>query len=145
MPARVWFTACMLVASLVPLLPLATGHKTATQAALTEPAWPTSFAGRPLMRLPLRSVEQHFAAQFPGRIGRFSDGQSNIIVRLVDRPTRLLHSAADCFRGIGYQVGGAQVRQDADGVQWSCFQAERAGQQRRVCERIYDAQGGAWT
>jgi len=85
-----------------------------------------------LVQLPLSSVEQHFAAQFPGRIGRFSDGQRNIIMRLVDQPTRLLHPAADCFRGSGYRVERARVRQDEDGSNWSCFRAQRDAQQRTV-------------
>ena len=145
MRARLCFTVCMTIALLLPLLGVTAGHGTALQGTRGQAIWPTSFQGRSIVPLPLSAVEQRFAAQFPGRIGRFSDGRSNIIVRLVEQPTRLLHPAADCFRGIGYRVGRAQVRVDDDGQSWSCFKVEKGGQQRMVCERIYDAQGGAWT
>jgi hypothetical protein len=144
--ARICFIVCMTMALLLQLLGGTVGHRGVTPyGAHGRPIWPTSFQGRAIVPLPLSAVEQRFAAQFPGRIGRFSDGRSNIIVRLVDQPTRLLHPAADCFRGIGYRVERAQVRVDNEGQSWSCFKVEKGGQQRMVCERIYDAQGDAWT
>jgi hypothetical protein len=48
------------------------------------------------------SREERFAADFPGRIARFSDGHREIIIRWVARETRALHSASDCFKGLGY-------------------------------------------
>ena len=50
----------------------------------------------------MSEVEQRFAARFPGAIARFSDGERVIVLRHVERPTRMLHPAADCFRGLGY-------------------------------------------
>jgi hypothetical protein len=135
----------MMTAMLVPLLGANAGRRVTLHAVDSQATWPTSFRGRSMVPLPLSPVERRFAKQFPGRIGRFSDGRSNIIVRLVEQPTRLLHPAADCFRGIGYRVARAQVRLDEDGRNWSCFKAEKNGQQHMVCERIYDARGGTWT
>jgi hypothetical protein len=108
-------------------------------------AWPTRFEGRALTQLPLSAVEQRFAAQFPGQIGRFTDGWRDVTIRIAAEPTRLLHPASDCFRGLGYRVDAPRVVEDGAGVAWSCFVAEKDGTMRRVCERIYDAQGGAWT
>jgi hypothetical protein len=137
------FILCVIAAALVPLLPMAANQE--SRAPRGDATWPARFEGRPLVQLPLSSVEQRFAARFPGRIARFSDGSRNIIMRVVDQPTRLLHPAEDCFRGIGYRVEPSQVRRDEEGIDWSCFKAERDGRRRSVCERIYDEQGGAWT
>jgi hypothetical protein len=96
--------------------------------------------------LALSAVEQRFSAQFPGRIARFAlADQSELVLREVTRPTRMLHPAADCWRGIGWQVRPAWLVQDGDTSLWRCFEAERQGQRVRVCERIVDAQGRSFT
>lgn len=142
---RLIFLAALMVAAVIPV-GLARDTTTLAPGKSTDGlAWPASFEGRALVQLPLSPVEQRFAARFPGRIGRFSDGSRNIILRVVDQPTRLLHPAADCFRGIGYHVDETRVVQRADGTAWSCFAAERDGTRRTVCERIYDRDGGGWT
>jgi hypothetical protein len=66
-------------------------------------------------------------------------------VRVIQEPTRMLHPAADCFRGLGYGIERVRVMQDTDWITWSCFTAERDGTTRTVCERIYDSQGKSWT
>src|SRR5262244_3280163 len=73
-------------------------------ASTPFPGWPTHYEGRALVELPLTPREATFTQDFPGRVGRFSDGQREIIIRWVGAPTRLLHSAADCFRGSGYAI-----------------------------------------
>jgi hypothetical protein len=103
------------------------------------------FEGQELTRLPLSDVDQRFADRFPGKLARFTDGRRIITTRVIREPTPMLHSAAVCFRGVGYRVGTPGAVRDADGVVWSCFDAEREGEHYRVCERIYDLQGGAWT
>ena len=109
-----------------------------------ELPWPPSFDGQPLTRLPLSAVDQRFADRFPGQIGRFTDGRRIIILRAMREPTRMLHSAAVCFRGLGYQVEAPHGVKDAGGITWGCFGAERDGQALSVCERIHDARDGAW-
>lgn len=94
---------------------------------------------------PLSALEHRFARNFPGRIDRYSDVGGEWIVRAMDRPTRLLHPAADCFRGLGYAVTPPRVHLDVDGERWSCFSARRDGRARQVCERIFDAGQGRWT
>ena len=63
------------------------------------------------------------------------------MLRDVARPTRALHPAGDCFRGLGYRIEQTQLQRDADARLWRCFIAERDGERVRVCERIVDAQG----
>jgi hypothetical protein len=110
-----------------------------------ELPWPLSFEGHPLTRLPLSAVDQRFADRFPGQIGRFTDGRRIIILRAMREPTRMLHSAAVCFRGLGYRVEAAHAVKDAGGTTWGCFGAERDGMALSVCERIHDTQDGAWS
>ena len=110
--------------------------------------WPTHFRGRPLTRLALAPLDARFTQRFPGAIARFSDGTQTLIVRRVERPTRMLHPAADCFRAAGYAVGIASARIDAAGAHWRCFVAARDGQRVRVCERIVAREldaARAWT
>lgn len=126
----------------------------APAVALTAPSqddeWPLVWRGQALQPLALSAVEDRFARQFPGRIARFSlADDSELVLREVQRPTRMLHPAADCWRGIGWQVQPALLWRDGQADLWRCFEARRAtaaGTQRvRVCERIVDAQGKAFT
>jgi hypothetical protein len=107
--------------------------------------FPSQWQGRPLRPLMLTDVEQRFARQFPGTLARLTDGEQVLVLRTVLQPTRMLHPAADCYRGLGWRVAQEQLQQDLDGQLWRCFQASRAGQRLRVCERIVDAGGRAFT
>lgn len=131
------------------MLPLAGNGRAAPPPApaTAAPEWPQQWRGLALQPLARSAVEQRFAERFPGRIARFrvADGDE-LVLREVQRPTRMLHPAADCWRGIGWQVGTARlVRDDADQALWRCFEATHDGQRVRVCERIVDAQGQAYT
>ncbi|HAF01750.1 MAG TPA: hypothetical protein DCO68_07515 [Methylophilaceae bacterium] len=97
-----------------------------------------------LYKLPLSSLEQRFAANFPGHIARFTDGDAILVVRHTTKPTRMLHSALDCYRGLGYQVTQPRVVENNQHQRWRCFNASK-GQSLQVCERIFDNQGGQWT
>lgn len=105
----------------------------------------TSFRDRPLTQQPLTALEQRFAANFPGSIARYQSGGASVIVRAVTQPTRQLHPAADCFRAAGYTVGVARTHADLKEARWTCFEATANGRRWRVCERIVDAHGNAWT
>ncbi|HSV59345.1 MAG TPA: hypothetical protein VLJ19_10640 [Variovorax sp.] len=108
--------------------------------------WPAQWDGAPLRPLALGAVEQRFAERFPGAIARMSDGTRTLVLRRVDQPTRMLHPAADCFRALGYRIQHTKLTRDAQARLWRCFIAERGeGQALRVCERIVDAQGAAYT
>ncbi len=82
-------------------------------APVDFPGWPQQLAGRPL-----HLVEEVAVPGFPGRIGRFdSDGES-LVLRWVNRPTRMLHSSRDCYRARGLPYQGSERIFDADG---HCF------------------------
>jgi|CXWL01.1.fsa_nt_gi hypothetical protein len=141
-----FLTACAL-AALAPLVPRPAADAT-TVAAF--PGWPSSVEGRPLVAVPLAERDRHFADGFPGRIATFSDGPRLLLLRWVDRPTRQLHAAADCFRGAGYAVEPAPLLRDADGHLWGVSLASRDAASRdatrlHVRERIVDATGRAFT
>lgn len=109
-----------------------------------DPEWPARFRGRELIRLPLSPAETRWLRDFPGAAARFTDGERELLIRRVEQPTRRLHPAADCFKGLGYRVGKSEIR-EIEGDYWSCFTARRDGAAREVCERIHDERGGAWT
>lgn len=127
------------------LLPLWKSAPAVTPASAPSIEWPRTWDGRPLRPMSLSDVEERFARRFPGHIARLTDGENVLVVREVHEPTRMLHPAADCYRGLGYEVAGAQLERDADRKLWRCFIAERNGQKLRVCERIVNPQGVAHT
>jgi hypothetical protein len=121
------------------------GRSLATLTPGTSMEWPSQWDGAPLRPLALSDVEQRFAQSFPGHIGRLTDGRQTLVLRQVNQPTRMLHPATDCYRGLGYQISQEQLERDQEARLWRCFVATRAGQAQRVCERIVDAQGQAFT
>lgn len=137
---QVFVLVCVL-AAVVPLL----GARPAPVVAGDFPGWPTEFEGKPLRELPLGAVEKRFAEDFPGRIGRFSDGQREIVIRWVSIETRKLHPSGDCFRGSGYTVSSQPLYYGSDGSQWGTFVASRGAERLLVNERVYDGHGNQWT
>lgn len=149
MNVRTFFVGALLVAGALPLaaavVSLRAGARAAPPDRVATVVWPTHFRDQPLTPLPLGALEQRFAQRFPGAIARFTDGERILIVRQVTRPTRQLHPAADCFRGMGYRTDRPQPMADEHGARWSCFAAERDGRRVRVCERMHDDGEGQWT
>ena len=139
MRAVILFLIACLLAAIVPLF-----STTGQQNTTPFPGWPASFDGMPLHALPLTAREQRFVQEFPGKIGRFSDGRREIIIRWVTEDTRTLHSAADCFRGIGYTVTPTPLIADAQHRYWSTFTARKGGETLRVRELITDGAGHTW-
>jgi hypothetical protein len=84
---------------------------------------PQQWQGAPLRVLALSEVEQRFAQRFPGQIARMTDGQQVLVLRAVDQPTRMLHPAADCYRGLGYRISAQQLWHDEQQALWRCFVA----------------------
>jgi hypothetical protein len=138
------FGAAMLVCAAMQL----GGLRAAPSPALREqaaPEWPAAWEGRPLRPLVLSSVEQRFASRFPGAIARMTDGEQVLVIRHVTEPTRMLHPAADCFRGLGYRVESQQLERDRDQRLRRCFVAHNGTGRLRVCEQITDANGQVFT
>jgi len=98
-----------------------------------------------LSALPLSARESAFLAGFPGAVARFTDGERDIVMRWVTQPTRRLHPAEDCYRGLGYTVDTSRIVADADRARWRCFKASRKQDAREVCEQLQDQEGGRWT
>ncbi|MEO8152474.1 MAG: hypothetical protein ABI605_05340 [Rhizobacter sp.] len=141
-PGKLIFVMVLVLCGLAPLSrPLVRD----AEVAMSSPEWPTVWEGRALRPLAMSAVELRFAARFPGRIARLTDGEQIVVLREVREPTRMLHPAADCYRGLGYRIAQAQLERDARQRLWRCFVAEREGRRTRVCERIVDAQGQAYT
>jgi hypothetical protein len=148
--AEQWPFALVALALWCAMLPLAldNGRAHAAAAPAAGGEWPAAWRGQALQPLALSSVEERFARQFPGRVARFAlADQSQLVLREVNRPTRMLHPAADCWRGIGWRIEATRLERDTDDddALWRCFEATRDGQRVRVCERIVDAQGRAFT
>jgi hypothetical protein len=137
------FLAAVLAASVAPNLDHA--HERPSISGTDFPGWPTHYEDRPLTELPLTAREAAFMRDFPGRVGRFSDGRREIIVRWVGAPTRRLHAAADCFRGSGYAVTSLPVKRDAAGAAMGWFRAILGGTgDMIVCELIRGNHGESW-
>jgi len=141
----IYLLPCALAAT-APLLPRP------SRARATEPlataaaplAWPTQFQGRPLTELPLGGRDRRFADDFPGRIGRFTDGTREIILRQTTHATRRLHPASDCLRATGFAVEPLPARRGPDDSAWGCFTARQQTEILTVCEQIRDAAGRTW-
>jgi len=136
--------ALLVAATAAALAPLVVRSNGAAVGA-PFPGWPTHYEARALVELPLTQRETAFVQDFPGRVGRFSDGRREIIIRWLGAPTRKLHAAADCFRGSGYAIAPVAARKDATGATMSCFRATLRGVSMIVCEAIRDEQGGRWS
>ena len=139
-----WPRALALVLAACALWPLAGRGHGESLHALPAHEWPSAIDGAALRPLALTAVEQRFAQKFPGRIGRFEGEGVTWVLRDVARPTRALHPAGDCYRGLGYRLEVTQLHRDAAARLWRCFVAERDGERLRVCERIVDADGQAF-
>lgn len=107
--------------------------------------FPAEFEGVALRELGLTEREKFFLEDFPGKVGRYTDGRREIIFRWVTEPTRKMHLAADCFRAIGYETKPLPLKIDRAGKRWSCFSARRLGERLRVCERLYNGAQEEWT
>lgn len=145
----VWYAACVLAVS-ASVLPMpwhgAPRHAAHTSNAIAAPEMPTHWRGKPLRPLALSAVEERFAQGFPGSIQRLTTSRDTLIVRTIYQPTRMLHPAADCYRGLGYTVGEHGLERQSDGKVWQCFIATTPnGQRMKVCERIEDAAGNGFT
>lgn len=108
------------------------------------PGWPMRFREASMRELPLGTTEQRFANDFPGRIAKFSDGRQRFIVRFIERPTRRLHPAADCFRASGYRVRALASCPAGASETSGCLLAIKGDQRLHVHERITDASGGVF-
>jgi hypothetical protein len=140
MRAALFLITCSLAAAAPLFAPVAP-----VRPAVAFPGWPKEFEGRTLKTLPLRDSEKKFEENFPGRIGRFTDGEREIVIRFIAEKTRELHPSSDCFKADGYDIEPRPIWVDAHNVWWGRFDATRASEKLHVYERIYDPSGQNWT
>jgi len=141
MRGRGGFVIVCLIAAIAPLRT----WPRSSAASDAFPGWPSDFEGRPLRALTLSEREQLWSRDFPGRVGRFTDGHNEIVLRWLARETRQLHPAADCFRALGYAIAPQPLVVDSTGAQWGCFLARRSDEKLRVRERMADETGQSWS
>lgn len=139
--AKIIFIVACLIACFAPFAVM----KESKTVSTTQIAFPTEFEGRTLRDLGLSDRERAFLVDFPGQIGRFTDGEREIIIRHVTEATRMLHPADDCFKAVGYTTAPLPVKVDAANSRWACFSAIKNKDNLRVCERIEDKKGREWT
>lgn len=106
--------------------------------------WPIVLDGETLRPLAPNRIEERFARRFPGAIGRFASADADWVLRRVETPTRMLHPATDCYRGLGYAVRDERLERVSGGLQ-RCFIATQGDIEQRICERIVDADGKTYT
>ncbi|WP_375772137.1 hypothetical protein NR798_15035 [Archangium gephyra] len=143
--SRGTWAAFVLSSTLLATAPLWRVPPEPSPVSLAFPGWPSTFEGRPLRELPLTEREERFGEGFPGRIGRFTDGQRELIVRWVAAPTRQLHSTEACFRGLGYAISPAPFWRQEEGPPWNRFIVSRGASRMVVREAVMDGRGGHWT
>jgi hypothetical protein len=139
-----YIVACA-IAALMPLLSVQSEHSSGNTGDVAFAGWPAEFEGKTLTPLPMTELEKRFAGNFPGRIGRFTDGRREIIIRWVTEATRKLHPSSDCFQGLGYTVTPLAAHRDASGSLWASFAATKNSDRLRVYERIHNDGGETWT
>lgn len=140
-PALQWsgFALACLVCAISPLF-----LNEAQAGAIDDPVWPTSFAGKPLTRVELQPYEQRYAAEFPGRMARFSDGSRQIMFQWLPSHSRSVHSAAECLQNSGYEIEHGPIIVDGTGMKWSSCTARKGQTAIRLRERIEDSHGRHW-
>lgn len=143
---KIHLSVLIISATLALFAPLLTESKIVKHAENSGfPGWPATYESKKLTQLPLTKREIRFTENFPGKIARFSDGQREIIIRWVSEPTRMLHPASDCFKGIGYNVTPLPVQLNQANIKMGCFSADKGEQSLSVCEYIEDASSRTWS
>lgn len=142
---KVFLIICCLLAAIAPYFAAKQSTKPGSDAA-NFPGFPSRFEDLELKNIGLTEREKIFEEDFPGKIGRFSDGRREIIIRWIHETTRKLHPAEDCFKGVGFSTSPLPVKIDEAGKKWSCFSARKGEDNLRVCELIYETSGNReWT
>jgi len=136
------FIALNLAALFIPFVSRNTAAHVAP--AFEQVAWPLELEGKQLQMIELSGAEKGFIADFPGAVGRFTDGSREVIVRILDHETRKLHPAADCLKGAGYRVKPMPLFVDREGRNWGRVEAARGRLTIEVREIIIDSRGNTW-
>lgn len=134
---NIWVALCVILFAAA--VPTFTPDSNASAEVSGFPGWPTSLEDQPLIPRELSERDQPYLAGFPGRIAAFRSGNEEVLIRWVANPTRRLHSAADCYRGLGFEV---KPMKSVDG--YAIFEVKRDGVSLIVKERINDPAGKSY-
>lgn len=145
-------TCLAVIAGFVPVFS-GSGNSASKQVLRNDPGnekqeinWPDQINGQKLItlqNLPDKS-ERSWQAAFPGTVRRFSDGKRSYLIRYLEKATRQVHPASDCFKCTGYKIETGPLL-EIDGSMMSSFVAEKDGKRWKVMERVYDNRGNSWT
>ena len=82
LPRRRWWLAGALFAALAALIAphVQRAAHVPPQVSDAFPGWPETWEGHPLVPLPLSELEQRFARDFPGRVGRFRSAGRELVL-----------------------------------------------------------------
>ena len=141
-------TALLTASVIAGLTPFLIGVPAGTSSETGEAfgGWPAEFEGRTLFEHPLDAHEQAFARNFPGRLGVFDDSDGRrVILRWVTRPTRKLHSSANCLRAAGFRIEDETSTRDTPWRRFTAYSAD--GDQLAAREQIVsqDDSRQTWT
>ena len=139
---RFYLILSFILAGFIPFLSI-NSHEDIQSISFTD--FPTTWEGKNLKRLPLTLKEERFYQNFPGYTAKLSDGNTLYIFRWLVQPTRQLHPASDCFKGMGYQIKPLPLAVDKKKHLWGRFQATYQQEQFEVTERIYTHSGQSWS
>jgi hypothetical protein len=137
----VFFIACAL-AAMVPLRPI---PPTAHSGDQISYPFPDQYEGKKLTPVAMTGREKRFYRSFPGRMVKMTDGKRQVTYKWIARPTRKLHPASDCFRGMGYSIHPGAILVDDGGQRWGTFRAVKGHRQILVKEKISDLSNHQWT
>ncbi|MCH6259149.1 exosortase/archaeosortase family protein [Puniceicoccaceae bacterium K14] len=93
----------------------------------------------------LTPLEEQFARKFPGKLASFRNENEGIVVRRIDRATRMLHSAKDCYRAMGFSIKALPIVKMNDGTFWGRARAAGDDDSVEIRERIVSSDGMSWT
>ncbi|HCE46010.1 MAG TPA: hypothetical protein DET40_20890 [Lentisphaeria bacterium] len=138
------FVFFCIIAAVIPLLD--DGRNLENPAVDGDIVFPEGIEIGTMSEIGLSSKEKIFFSKFPGKAAKFSDGTRTMILRTVNTPTRLLHPAMECFRGMGYSTSGNGIQLDSRKRMWGVFSASHPdGGAYRVREIVFDSEGKSWS
>jgi hypothetical protein len=117
---------------------LSTTHQTNQLPSVKNVPWPQKIEGKKLIQIPMAEQDKVFLRHFPGKVGRFHDGENEYILRYVTRPSRKLHSASVCLKSNGAKISPLPLYQGPQGRMWSRFNAKWKDKFYLVSEIIID-------
>lgn len=131
---KIYLSLCLFIAL------ISSGYQPPHSMPAEDFDWPQELEGKALQEIPMGEQDKVFLRHFPGKVGRFHDGEKEYILRYVNRPSRKLHSASVCLKSNGAKVTYLSLQKDAHGRLWSQFNAHWKGKLYLVSEIIIDSE-----